>query len=173
MKKSVFSIVVVIFFALIIGNTFAHNNPQEKRKPRQAGIEKLNLTNIQQDKFDKIQFAQKEKNIELKANMQKNRLEVKKLLQSDNFNENELKNLIKNGREIRNEMMDGRINTWFEVYNILDETQKQEWKENFKRLANDFDGGRFEGKKFDRDGKGKRMQPSDRKEFREQMNKEN
>ncbi|MCB0750921.1 MAG: Spy/CpxP family protein refolding chaperone, partial [Ignavibacteriae bacterium] len=134
---------------------------------------KLNLTDAQKDKFDKIHFSQEEQNIEFKAALQKNKLEIKKLLKSDNFNENELKNLIKNGREIRNEMMDGRINTWFQVYNILDETQKQEWKENFKRLANDFDGGRFEGRKFNRDGKDKRIQPGERKEFREQMNKEN
>ena len=53
----------------------------------------LDLTDDQQEKFDKIKFEHQEKKIELEAKLKKNQLEIKKLLSSDNFNESDLMNL--------------------------------------------------------------------------------
>ncbi|MFZ1288999.1 MAG: Spy/CpxP family protein refolding chaperone [Melioribacteraceae bacterium] len=132
-------IMFVLFFTLVLlqsQNVFAQK--QKNQKDNFLGIKKLNLTDEQMKKFDQIQFNHEEKIIDLNAKLKKNRLEIKKLFNSENFNENEFVSLAQNGGKIRNELSDLRTKMWLDVYKILDKTQKEEWQKHFADMPDKF-----------------------------------
>ena len=94
-------------------------------------IEKLNLNDEQRDKIKDLQFKEEESRIELQSDLQKNRLEIKKLMASDEFNEEALLTLVENGGNIRNEIMKSSVAFWLDVNKILGSDQKEIWKKHF------------------------------------------
>lgn len=134
--KRIFILFIALSVLLISQNTFAQK--ERKFKNDLFGIKKLNLTEEQKKKFDQIQFMHEEKAIDIRAKLNKNRLEIKKLFKSENFNENEFVNLTQNGEKLRNEQSQLRTQMWLDVYRILDRDQKNEWKEHFAEMPENF-----------------------------------
>jgi Spy/CpxP family protein refolding chaperone len=149
MKKSFLIFALITISLLAYNSNFAQKNENKTFKKHVPGIERLNLTDVQQKKFDQIHFAQEERGIDLRAKLQKNRLEIKKLLSSPNFNENELLSLTKNASDLRSEMMQSRVKTWLEVYKILDDKQREEWSHHIAQMADEFGERRFDKGRFD------------------------
>ena len=90
-------------------------------------IEKLNLNDEQRDKIKDLQFKEEESRIEY----QKYKLEIKKLMASDEFNEEALLTLVENGGNIRNEIMKSSVAFWLDVNKILGSDQKEICKKHF------------------------------------------
>ncbi|MBK7103932.1 MAG: Spy/CpxP family protein refolding chaperone [Ignavibacteriae bacterium] len=135
--KKLFMFVVLSAFVLIQSqNLFAQK--QKNIKDNFLGIKKLNLTEEQKKKFDQIQFNQEEKIIDLQAKLKMNRLEIKKLFNSENFSENEFVSLTQNAGKLRNDLSDLRTKMWLDVYKILDKAQKEDWKKHFAEMPDDF-----------------------------------
>ena len=101
-------------------------------------IKDLKLNNIQKDKFNEIRFAQKEIIIEIDAKLKKNRLEVEKIMVSKNIIESKLMKLIQNGSNLRAYIMESKTKMWLDVYNILDDEQKEKWTNHFRHMGERF-----------------------------------
>lgn len=158
--KRIFKLFIALSVLLISQNTFAQKERMFKND--MFGIKKLNLTDEQKKKFDQIQFTHEEKRIDLRAKLNKNRLEIKKMFNSENFNENDFVNLTQNGEKLRNEQSQLRTQMWLDVYRILDKGQKNEWKAHFAEMPENFRERMNDSKKMHRnfdDERGKNLMP--------------
>lgn len=134
MKKLSIFLIATIFLTLIYQDISAQKNKGNMHRHEREETE-LNLTDVQKNKFKEIRFAHQESKIDLDSKLQRNRLEVKKLMSSENLNENELMNLVDNGNKIKGDLHKNRIKMWLELYNVLDDKQKEMWKDRFENLG--------------------------------------
>ncbi len=129
MKRNVHILTVLVLF--IIGFSYVQAQPRKNfnfGKDRIADL--LKLSDDQQEKFTQLHFDHKEKVIELQANIMQNRLKIQKLLLSNDFNQNKLLDLTKANDNLRSQIHESRTQTWLNIYNMLDDTQKEIWKDH-------------------------------------------
>lgn len=132
--KAILTLVLVtmaISFAQPRG--FDSDKPEFMRE-RMKGM--LNLTEAQEEKLDQMHFKNQEERIDFRAKMGKYRLELHKMMISDNFDINQMKELSKKMSDLRSVQQEKRLDHYFEVYNILDENQRKIWKDNFNGSKN-------------------------------------
>lgn len=120
---------MLIIFLTSITSVVAQPNRQMKIK-QNLMLEKLNLTEDQQEKFDQLHYAHQEKAIETRSEIAKNRLEIRKLMDSDEIDQSKLMQLTKLNNTLRNEIQESRVQMWLSIYNALDDTQKEIWKDS-------------------------------------------
>lgn len=143
MKKLIYASLISMF--VIIGfSTIVAQNKSGKGLRKSKITEKLNLTEAQKEKFDVIKFSFQESKIDLEANIKKNRLENKKMMSSDNINENSLMNNIDKGSVLMAEKRKSRVQMWLDIREILNDDQKKIWTKSFGHFSNDKD--KFSGK---------------------------
>ncbi|MFZ6034210.1 MAG: Spy/CpxP family protein refolding chaperone [Melioribacter sp.] len=104
-------------------------------KGRMLLCDKLNLSEDQQNRIDELRYELKEKLIDLKAELQKNRLEMRKLKSQNKIDEKQYMQLVENCNNIRSAIRTETAKHWLAVYNLLDDSQKELWakyrNENF------------------------------------------
>ncbi len=97
------------------------------QKAKKAKFVELNLSDQQEKQFEQIRFANEEKMIQLRSDIAKNKLEIKKLIASDNFNKSDLLNLTRKETELESQAKLARTEMWADVYEILNADQKKVW----------------------------------------------
>jgi len=146
MKKNIF---LIIFLSLVINGLFSNSLAQGKYfgdefPPPKHLIEKLQLSDVQQDKFEEFRFNHQKEMIDLRADLQQKILEFRKYLSSDNVSRNKVIGLTKEINEIRNKMALARANHKMDIYELLDDTQRKIWHDNrpfgFGFMDNNFKG---------------------------------
>jgi Spy/CpxP family protein refolding chaperone len=149
MKRMIIaSLLVTLFF----GTTALFAQPQKplgpngrSMGPRFDGTRMqfmLNLTDEQTKTFNDIRYKHQMEAIDLRAELDKNRAEVRKMMADENVNSDKLLALTKANNEILAKMRTSRTQMWLDVYNILDDNQKEIWTTRFNQF-----GGR-QGKGF-------------------------
>ena len=134
MKKLIYAVLISLF--VVIGfTTLIANTKNGKGLKKDQRLEKLNLTEQQKVKFDEIKFEFRENNIDLEANMKKNKLEIQKIMATGNIDENTLMNFIDKGSVLMSEKRKSRVQMWLNVREILDDSQKKIWTKNFKNFG--------------------------------------
>lgn len=132
------SIKIVLLISTIF---FISINAQPKSKmpppPPNGDFVKLDLTDAQKETMKELRFTHEEKLINLRSDMKKSELEIKRLLSEDNFTISEMKSLLDDKREIENKIEDERFNFWASVHNILDDTQKEKWEKKLMHQIGD------------------------------------
>ena len=98
-------------------------------------IEKLKLTEAQEKQFHSKKFEKEEKEIELQSQMKINRLNMKKLIANDNFEQDDLFKLIDTGSKLKSEMAKIKTEFWFEIRDILNEDQKKIWQKHLHKIV--------------------------------------
>lgn len=125
----------------------------KNRQYTKACLTELNLTTEQQEKFNNIINDYQTKMIDLRANVQKNQLEMRKKFNNSNFNEKDLRASLEKKSAFRKEMDEAKLNKWIAINNLLNDDQKKIWKEKFMNK----DGFHKKGKsKFDKMHKNKK-----------------
>jgi Spy/CpxP family protein refolding chaperone len=146
MKKNIF---LIIFLSLVINGLFSNSLAQgryfgDEFPPPKHLIEKLQLSDAQQDKFEEFRFNHQKEMIDLRADLQQKILEFRKYLSSDNVSRNKVIGLTKEINEIRNKMALARANHKMDIYELLDDTQRKIWHDNrpfgFGFMDNNFKG---------------------------------
>lgn len=150
MKK--FAVLLITIFAftafgftLVPGND---NNPDEFG-PRFKVIEDLKLTDEQLTKFNDIRYAHQKQMIDLKAEIQKNRLEAKKMMADNNINSDKLLKLTEANNNLRSQIHISKVNMWLDIYKILNKDQQEIWTKHFANM-----GERFGERMHNRNGCG-------------------
>ena len=133
MKKSGLSVIVLVLVLLGLNNIAAQKE-NGKFKKHHHGLKELNLTEQQKEKMKEIKFSFEEANIETEAKIKKNKLEIKKLLSNNSFNENELMTLIEKGGDLKLVLKKSKVRMWLDIRNILDDNQKIIWVKHFNQL---------------------------------------
>ena len=146
--KKIFVFLMAVSF-VFAGNLFAQKNQVGPKNPARhnAFMQQLNLTEQQEAKFNNIQNDHQKEAIDLRAEIQKNQLEIKSMMQSGNIDEGKLKSLTNKNSELHAQMQNSRTEMWLKINNILDQNQKKIWADHFSQM-----GGKGYG-----DKSGKRM----------------
>ena len=145
---AVISLAVFTAFGLTL-NAQGNFKKGQKLNAKERLEEKLNLSDEQQDKFNDIRFAHKKEVIDLKAGIEKNRLGIRKMMADNNIDENKLIRLTEENNNLRSKIHTSKVSMWLDIYNILDNSQKETWTENFEKF-----GRRADFRKKGRQGKG-------------------
>lgn len=117
-----------IFALLLIAFTSIYAQPMKREKPMKGdNFFNLNLTEEQQSKFDEIRFANSEKMIDIKSELQKNKLAMKKLISNKDFSTDDLTSLVKKENDLEGQMKLARTDMWVKIYKILNPEQKEIW----------------------------------------------
>lgn len=143
MKNTIIALFSVIFVLALLSDA----NAQKRRDMRQnypRMQEQLNLTDQQENKLEDLRTSHQEKMIDLRAELDKARIENKRLRRSENINRNELLNQTKKMGEIKNKMAEARTNHYMDVYESLTDEQRKIWNEQ-KGNRSGFREGRRNG----------------------------
>ncbi|MCF8259179.1 MAG: hypothetical protein K9J12_00245 [Melioribacteraceae bacterium] len=130
MKKTILILLIAIIISpaiSIIAQPFntCQKFGQEKMK------EMLKLTDDQETNLENLRFNHAEEMIELKAELEKHKLSVKKMMQSGDILPDNLMEKTEEGLALHSKMKKLQTQHWIDVYNLLDETQKEIWTEHF------------------------------------------
>lgn len=132
MKKSTLTLVftTVIFFGFTM-NLFA----QRCFGQQQSFKDELNLTEDQEKQINNLRYENQKKVLDLRNEIEKNRLEIKNMLENNSIDESRIKSLTKKNSELHSQIKQMRVDEWFSVYKLLDESQKIMWTEKFDGIG--------------------------------------
>ena len=147
--KKLSALLIAIFAFTLFGFTLVpgengFNGFDQKEKM----IENLKLSEAQLLKFNDIHYNNQKVMIENKAEIQKNKLEIRKMMVDKNVNGDMLLKLTEVNNTLRSKMHTSKVNMWLDIYNILNKDQQEVWIKHFERM-----GERMQNKM----GRGKRM----------------
>jgi len=103
--------------------------PQQTDAPRNTQfrgrmLEKLNLTDDQQDKIEQLRLKNQEEMIDLRADLQKKRLAVEQLRQKGDYSRSNYLDLVNDLNASRDKIAVARANHRMDVYELLTDQQK-------------------------------------------------
>lgn len=129
MKKTIAITLILGLMALIpSSSSFAQEGKGMKNAPMRKMMKELNLSQDQKDQISKFRTDNQKKNIDLKAEIEKTRIQIKEELNQKNPDEGKIIDLSKKVSSIQADMKAGAISTWFKTYKILDDKQKEVFK---------------------------------------------
>jgi hypothetical protein len=126
---------------------------REMKSPEHLKLFKeLNLTDQQKDAIEKLRSDHQKEAIDLKASIQKLRIEIKDQLRAKELNENTILSLTKKISDFQAQLKESAVKMWLNAYKHLDDKQKEIWKEKAPMLMENMHdmGGKM--------GNGKMMQ---------------
>ncbi|HZW38709.1 MAG TPA: Spy/CpxP family protein refolding chaperone [Ignavibacteriaceae bacterium] len=116
----------------------------------------LNLTNEQQEKINSLKSKHQNEMIDLRAELEKERVKGKEL-QTDNINRKDFLSHVEKMNSIRNKISTARAEHRMDVYELLTPEQKKMWNDNngqFRQGRNGMgmgnQGSRMDGRGFRR-----------------------
>ena len=125
MKRS--NILFLILFFIVVNTGFAQMH--HGRIPMRAKImEELKLNDSQKEQFEKIKFETEKKNIDLKARIETSKLELHRLLTSDNPDKATIEKKFNDVAAIEVSMKMNLYNSWTDCNKILNPDQQKVWK---------------------------------------------
>ncbi len=159
-KLFLFSVVMFLFAATSIFAQMRNDGKPNFEGRKWSG---LNLTADQKSKIEKIHGDHFKSVSDLKSEIKKYRTEIKDELSKKDLDKNKIKNLANKIITSQAKLKESAIDNWFASYDVLDDTQKEKFKNNFPRFMDDnkqkHDGKRKHMRK-NSDGKGTRSNQS-------------
>ncbi|MCU7492182.1 MAG: Spy/CpxP family protein refolding chaperone [Bacteroidota bacterium] len=135
MKRQIVNILAVALIAVLpLGSLFAQQQQgkgQGKMPGRQKMLQELNLSQDQKDQIQKLRTEHQKQMVDYRSDIAKTRLDIKNLFTSNNPDEDKILDLTKKVSGIQADMKASSIKNWFQIYNLLNDQQK----ETFRKMA--------------------------------------
>ena len=128
MKTKMYVLIAILSF-LSIQNIFAQERNRQRDNCQQQCLIKLDLTDEQQEKIETMKLDHQMEMIDLKANLEKKRLELEELKNEGNYTREEYINDVEVINSAKDAIAISRANFKMDVYELLDANQKKEWNE--------------------------------------------
>jgi len=129
-----------IFSLILFSNMSLFAQPMQDNMPmgpQQGGIKMhLKLTPEQEKKFDDILYQQKQEAVDIHAKMQKNHLELKKMIDDKKIDEKKLFQLTDENSKLQVNLKSTAVKNWYDVYKMLNDDQKEIWSKHFLQMGN-------------------------------------
>ncbi len=93
-------------------------------------MENLNLNEGQRTKVDELRNIHQKEMIDLRAELQKAQLDVREIKNKADFKRNDLINAVEKISSIKNKIALKRANHQMDIYELLDENQKEMWRKS-------------------------------------------
>lgn len=139
------SLILSLVATLLIGGASVFAQPQrnldreskwESRGFSELRIQKiLNLTDEQSGKFNDIKYNHQLSVVDIQSEMQKNRIEVKKMMADNKIDDDKLLQLTNANIELQGKVKTSKTQMWLDVYNVLNDDQKEIWTKTFNRIG--------------------------------------
>lgn len=125
MRNTLFVLII-----LAISAASASTPPPDKRRIRSE--QKLNLTDAQQEQFQKISFDTKKKQIDLRAKLETAKLELRRLMVADDVDKSAIEKKLNDVASARTALKMNRINGWIEKNKVLTPEQQKIWRTHLR-----------------------------------------
>ena len=139
MKNLVFVISILLGVTLLNLNNFAQNmdHPKmDKMKMRMNMKQQLNLSEEQEKKIEALKLSHEEQMINLRADLDRKNLEMKKLKASNNFSRADVIKITKDINAIKDEIALAKVNHQMDVYENLDPSQQKIFLQMWDKMGN-------------------------------------
>jgi Spy/CpxP family protein refolding chaperone len=132
-RKLNLSIIAAILFIALLSTQFNYGQ-MEKRGMHQGDHykimqEKLNLTDTQNEAVEELHFSHKREMIDLKADIEKKKLDMKELLSKGNYTRDDYLGKVKATSDAKEKMALAKANHRMDVYDLLTEEQRKTFDE--------------------------------------------
>lgn len=157
MKKQMINIIAIALVALLpLGSLFAQpqGKGQGKFPGRQKMLQELNLTQDQKDQIAKLRLDHQKQMVDYRSGIAKTRLEIKDLFLNKNVEEGKVLDLTKKVSDMQADMKASRVKHWFQVYNLLNDQQKETFRKHAPMLGENMGMGMRGGMQGRHQGKG-------------------
>ncbi len=111
---------------------------------------RLGLTDEQTSKISDLRFEHEKMALEARNEIQTHRLIVRKMMADNEIDQDKLLKISSENSKLQEKIKTSRTKMWLEVYNLLDDAQKEKFTANFGALN---ENGRFFTKNNNRSGK--------------------
>lgn len=109
--------------------------------------EKLNLSDEQKEAIAELKLTMHQEILDLTNKIEKNRIEVKKLLLQDKLDRDEITSIIKENSDLQSKIKLIRTENWFKIYDMLDTLQKPVFKKTFGKFLKGMHGRKHHNRK--------------------------
>jgi Spy/CpxP family protein refolding chaperone len=104
----------------------------DRNGPRFERMQKmLNLTDEQSAKISDMKFEHEKMVLDSKNEIAQKKLVVRKMMTSNKIDQEELLKITKEKSDLQGKIKLSKTTMWLEVYNILDDIQKEKWTNTF------------------------------------------
>ena len=135
MKKLCLSVLGMI----LLTNISLFSQPAQNGQPmgpQHEGIKVLlKLTPEQETKFNDLTYQHRQEAVDVRAKMQKNRLELEKMINDNKIDEKKLFQLTDENSKLQGNMKNSAVKNWLEIYKILNDEQKAIWAKHMLQMA--------------------------------------
>lgn len=157
-------IIISLISTLLATVVFSQQNERRIRNrseispPRISKL--LNLSEEQSKTFNEYRYQSELEKIDLQTEIKRNHVELQKMLADGIIDNEKILNLTSENSELQGQMKSTNVKMWLDIYNILNEEQKEKWMKLYNHfIKNGKMRGRFESREMM--GKGKRNRNSD------------
>jgi Spy/CpxP family protein refolding chaperone len=131
MKTLILSLVTLFLVTSINSTTFAQPKQKfHKKMFKERMIEKLNLTKEQGDKISDLRSDHQKKMADFKAELEKAKIDMRDLRDNSDLSRAEMISAVEKVNNIKNKMALERTNHRMDVYELLNDEQKEIWREH-------------------------------------------
>lgn len=140
MRKLNLAGIAAILFIALISTQFSYGQ-MERRGMNQGDhhkmmMEKLNLTDTQKEAVEVLHFSHKREMIDLKAALEKKKLDKQELLSKGNYTRDNYLGNVKAISDAKDIMAIAKANHRMDVYDLLTEEQRKTFDEMKGRMGN-------------------------------------
>lgn len=138
MKIKLAVILTIITMLFLNQNLFAQGMQErmhDKDKFRMQIHDRLNLSDSQKEQIETLRLNHQNEIIDLKANVERKKLEMRELKLKGNYSREEYLKKFNEVLSAQNQLRLSRENHKMDVYQLLDDNQKKEWN----RMTNNFE----------------------------------
>lgn len=137
MKKLIFVLGVLFTITALSSQLYSQKGDNPRSKDFRMNLkEQLNLSEDQEKKIEALRLNQEESMIKFRSDLELKELEIRKLKSTDKFSRIEIINLTKEINAIKNDMALTRVNHQMDVYELLDESQRNIWLDKQDQFGN-------------------------------------
>ena len=130
---------VLVIGLLLLGNLSIFAQPAKSGHPfAQRGNRlkiALKLTPEQEKKFDDLKYQQQQAAVDIHAKIQKNRLELKKMITDKNIDEKKILQLVEENSKLQGDIKYSATRNWLDIYKILNDDQKATFTKFLSRMT--------------------------------------
>lgn len=128
------NVIVLLLAILILGNVsiFSQRGQGEMDGNRIKAV--LKLTPEQEKKFDDLKYQHQQGAIDIRAKIQKNRLELKKLINDGKIEEKKILQLTNDNSKLQGDIKLSAVKCGLDIYKILNDEQKMIWTKHISRM---------------------------------------
>ena len=133
-KKGIFMFVTTLIIFTLIGLSYGQNQDRDRIQMRDNIIKELNLTDEQQSKIEVMRLQNQKEMVDLKADLEKKKIELKELLQKGNYSRTEYMSKTDALASAKNKIEIAQAEHQMDIYESLDSDQQKIWNKNRLRF---------------------------------------